>query len=288
MSIVNATFVGEEYIRYGFLSKNSVEFIDEEIMNGINLSYLNWCEERKKELETELEEKEGEHLEISIAMSDYNKDFDVHIPKEAPLGFQASTDSSQLNDKRYKLKERIAEIENMLESEDYGEYEEDNDVYLLGDWKQDEEGYYVPDREGSKGYSAKTSELDICVVWSKYTRMCNKCSPCCPNAGDLDSTGNLKTFDLPPDLYGKEKLFEKYMEDEENHIESMDRDEFIKYIDGYEEHFNDDVNFETYDLDELKRLYLLIDKSYKSKYSKEELVELFKPSFGEEYVEKNT
>ena len=40
------------------------------------------------------------------------------------------------------------------------------------------------------------------VFDSPHTVMCHPCSPCVPNAGDLDSKGgNTLTYDVPPDWY---------------------------------------------------------------------------------------
>lgn len=45
-----------------------------------------------------------------------------------------------------------------------------------------------------------TDSNTICVMDSKVTGMYYKCSPCCPNAGDLDSAGgDVLTYDVPAD-----------------------------------------------------------------------------------------
>lgn len=44
------------------------------------------------------------------------------------------------------------------------------------------------------------------VTWSKYTTNARPCSPCCPNAGDLDSLdpdGGIKTYCLPEEWLEK-------------------------------------------------------------------------------------
>jgi len=42
----------------------------------------------------------------------------------------------------------------------------------------------------------------VWVLKSPHVRNVRECSPCCPNAGDLDSgEGNTPTYDLPPDWY---------------------------------------------------------------------------------------
>jgi len=72
----------------------------------------------------------------------------------------------------------------------------DEPDYLIGDWKKDEDGLYVPDEdstdEGALGFSAILQWLGgaplITVVWSKHVRYVRSmCSPCCPGQADLDS-----------------------------------------------------------------------------------------------------
>jgi hypothetical protein len=73
------------------------------------------------------------------------------------------------------------------------------ETLLLGAWKKDENGLYEPDKSGE--YSAIMSEIYTQVVWSKHTKRCALCSPCYPGQGDLDTSGEFLTFDVPPDLY---------------------------------------------------------------------------------------
>jgi hypothetical protein len=39
------------------------------------------------------------------------------------------------------------------------------------------------------------------VTYSQCTKMCNMCSPCFPDQGDLTSNGNLECYDLPKEYY---------------------------------------------------------------------------------------
>ena len=80
-------------------------------------------------------------------------------------------------------------------------YEDQNDTYLIGTWKKDNQGLYEPDETGE--YSAICGEIYTQVVWSRHTKRCALCSPCYPGQGDLDSPGDFLCYDLPPDLYGE-------------------------------------------------------------------------------------
>lgn len=71
---------------------------------------------------------------------------------------------------------------------------------LIGDWKKDENGLYIPDTDGEYAIDA-TGETYGAVVFSKYTRRVALCSPCFPSCGDLDSEGKFLAYDLPPYAY---------------------------------------------------------------------------------------
>jgi hypothetical protein len=81
------------------------------------------------------------------------------------------------------------------------DWESDNDTYIIGSWKKGEDGKYEPDKENGE-YAAIVDEIYTQVVWSKFTKRCNLCSPCYPGQGDLDSEGIYLTYTLPPDLIG--------------------------------------------------------------------------------------
>lgn len=59
---------------------------------------------------------------------------------------------------------------------------------------------YKPDT--TKDYAAIVGEVYTQVVHSHYYSLCNECSPCYPDQGDLDTAGDIKAFTLPPDLFG--------------------------------------------------------------------------------------
>lgn len=75
-----------------------------------------------------------------------------------------------------------------------------SETYLVGSWKQDDDGLYEPDQSGE--YSAIMGEVYTQVVWSKYTSRCALCSPCYPGQGNLDQQGEFLTYDLPPEVWG--------------------------------------------------------------------------------------
>ena len=82
---------------------------------------------------------------------------------------------------------------------------------LIGDWKKDEDGYYIPDEE--KEFSAiVTSSTFNCVqvIWSKWTtNVRNMCSPCFPGQADLDSgAGNIVAYTLPDELLASQEFID--------------------------------------------------------------------------------
>lgn len=88
---------------------------------------------------------------------------------------------------------------------DNGECDSSCDVshdLLVGDWKQDNNGQWEPDKNaGSHGYAAINRESVIQVVWSKHTQRAALCSPCYPGQADLDSPGEYLAYCLPPDYF---------------------------------------------------------------------------------------
>jgi hypothetical protein len=93
------------------------------------------------------------------------------------------------------VKEECPSIE---EQEDY-EWSNDQ-TFLIGSWKKDSDGLYIPDQTGE--YSAIVGEIYTQVVWSRTTKKCALCSPCYPGQADLDSTGEFLAYCLPDDLMG--------------------------------------------------------------------------------------
>jgi hypothetical protein len=71
---------------------------------------------------------------------------------------------------------------------------------LIGDWRKDDSGRYVPDEKGY--YSAVVGEVYTQVLMSRFTRPCALCSPCYPQQGDLETPGPITAYDLPKEIKG--------------------------------------------------------------------------------------
>ena len=70
-------------------------------------------------------------------------------------------------------------------------------------WYADDDQYsYKQD-----GYHLETTSFGIYVIESPFYTYARQCSPCCPNAGDLDSPDEqgFKTYCLGPDWFEDEK-----------------------------------------------------------------------------------
>lgn len=104
------------------------------------------------------------------------------------------------------LKEFENDYQGEKESEEYEEalqyfndmYESNDSNVLIGKWKTDSDGKYMPDETGD--YSAIARESVIQIVWSKTTTRAALCSPCYPGQADLDSEGNYLAYTLPDDM----------------------------------------------------------------------------------------
>lgn len=74
---------------------------------------------------------------------------------------------------------------------------------IIGDWILDTKtGQYSPDQNGE--FAAIVRESETQVVFSKYTKRGDLCSPCFPGQVDLDSGGVFLGYDLPKELkYGE-------------------------------------------------------------------------------------
>ena len=89
--------------------------------------------------------------------------------------------------------------------DEYGEdYYDDAPTYLIGFIKID--GLYEPDNAAE--FSAIVSEVNTQVIKSKYISLCAYCSPCYPDQGDLGTEGYIKTYTLPPDVWGESEHLE--------------------------------------------------------------------------------
>ena len=82
--------------------------------------------------------------------------------------------------------------------------------HIVGTLEQQLNDEYAPEEEefeyNKDGLHLQLTWLGgaplIYVMDSPHTRMVRQCSPCCPNAGDLDTKdGNIFAYDLPKDWY---------------------------------------------------------------------------------------
>lgn len=79
--------------------------------------------------------------------------------------------------------------------------DEDFDEQSFADDYQEENDCYLYEKDG---YILQTSSLGLYVIKSPFITYCAPCSPCCPNAGDLDHAGHdevLKTYCLGKDWF---------------------------------------------------------------------------------------
>jgi hypothetical protein len=93
----------------------------------------------------------------------------------------------------------------------------DETDYLIG-FKLDTQEKYIPDPNAEYSAIVNGSLFTTQVVLSKWTISCNKCSPCYPGQGDIDTPGSdYIAYCLPPDVIGdnnKELLSRiKHLED---------------------------------------------------------------------------
>jgi hypothetical protein len=198
--LVNCTYVGDQLIHYGVVGMNSLEWIHEEMMNGVNISFEQWLHETKKNYNNLKEELEGL---IEQEPEDGLSEYEFLLQRLYQEGLITKEQKADLGTD--VIKSVLEEIENRLETEDFGDYYEDNDCYLIGDWVFDEElQQYKIDENGKNGYAAETGETTVTVLYSKTIKNCMLCSPCYPNAGDLNSPNEdgYPTFDLPKEIYG--------------------------------------------------------------------------------------
>ena len=72
-------------------------------------------------------------------------------------------------------------------------------THLYGEWIQDENGAYMPDKNGEYAFIYDSNYNTIQVVWSKHTIKGSLCSPCYPGQVDVGSSGDFIAYALPPD-----------------------------------------------------------------------------------------
>lgn len=139
-----------------------------------------------------------------------------YVDSDTPItGVISNNDISQfLSDEMYNMidltyEEFADEVngdENYTEDEKeeiLSNYESDGDTYLIGGWKQDENGLYEPDQ--SSEYSAIIRYDVTQVVWSQHTTHAPLCSPCYPGQADVnpDYDGEYLAYTLPHEAFQK-------------------------------------------------------------------------------------
>lgn len=70
------------------------------------------------------------------------------------------------------------------------------------EYESDEDTYELETSDGLKlGLSTLGGAYNVWVLESPHTVRCGLCSPCCPNAGNLDSYGEFVAYTLPPEWF---------------------------------------------------------------------------------------
>lgn len=84
---------------------------------------------------------------------------------------------------------------------------QETDRCLFGSWIK-KKGLYQPKRGGLYAAIYNTDHNTVQVVKSRFAIQCNRCSPCYPGQGDVDTPGDLWAYCLPPELFREEWLKE--------------------------------------------------------------------------------
>ena len=94
------------------------------------------------------------------------------------------------------LESVLGDHDNCMECETF------NHTILLGDWMQDNDRKWLPNKLGKSRYAAIARGFNVQVVWSYWVRRAALCSPCYPGQADLDTRGTFLAYDVPPEMYG--------------------------------------------------------------------------------------
>ena len=183
---VNVNVNEKTGIPYGVVSMNSLkDWVWYEIQNNCeSLTYRNWEEETRKELQQEVEGL----LE------------DGEIPEE-----DVEEANDLINDKEADIDTLKWFLEDIV-----GDNKHYRDV-LSSEYYPDEEEYEgeIPDEKGSIHVflSYIGGAPTLWVSESPYTSQGRECSPCVPGAVDLDSKceNGFDAYDVPPDWYRTEE-----------------------------------------------------------------------------------
>jgi len=101
-----------------------------------------------------------------------------------------------------------------------------DDTTLYGDWHKDRKSSKWKEYNGKKEYSAIHNENynTIQVVKSNWIAKSYACSPCYPGQADLDTTGDLNGYCLPPEL-----MKEEWVEENRGRLYFITSTELIPY-----------------------------------------------------------
>lgn len=189
MSVVNhwGKWVSTEIPVTGVVSLNSLEHIDELVhgSSSVNISEIDRLAEFMREKTSEM----IKHFYLGL---------DTEGVNPAPL----------MEDSDLEMPEPTATPEMIARwEEEYGDLDwSEPDTYIVGAWRQDENGKYEPgDLTDDQEFAAivRCDSMIAQVVKSKWVRAGALCSPCYPGQVDLDTPGDYQGFDFPQWVYGE-------------------------------------------------------------------------------------
>lgn len=171
----------ETGIHYGVISYNSImpEALDGVYQRGENLTYHAAVEEARENLRAALLSlRDGDERPINDLLSDIVVTRKVNDYRRAII---AEVDFD-VNGSGEIVESDLNAAWDVIEQEWNDRYEENEDTYRL-----EEDGYIL-----------ETSSLGLYVIKSPYWTKARLCSPCAPNAGDLDipDEDGVKTYCL--------------------------------------------------------------------------------------------
>ena len=172
-------------IRYGVINANSVNpfALDDIVSQGVDEIYEALCEEIKTVVEDEL-----------ANLSSYGPSYKIvdavlaRLKDVTPYSEQLASDLTELV-KNQGPEHSHDEMIDWLENELSDSYEAQDTTY-----RYEEDGYRILFFTGTN---------DLMVLESPHTAKVRLCSPCAPNAGDMDSLDpdGYETYALGPDWF---------------------------------------------------------------------------------------
>lgn len=92
------------------------------------------------------------------------------------------------------------------------DYTDEEEQYFADNYDSDCVGTYELNKDGMKlGMSSLGGAPLVWVFESPHIAQCRECSPCIPNAGNLECKDDhgFETYDVPPDWYAQEEEYEE-------------------------------------------------------------------------------